>query len=610
MASVLRPKFILFQEGFSCQWAIDSQRFILEYFDVIQNSPPLIYSYAILFSPSSSWLHHYYNSEPLYGIRMIRGLSGWGKCSRIVSSVENPRALACWKNIIAVSNWKDIAVLDAITGSQMAVYSGHADDVTSLTYSPDGKLLVSGSWDNTIKVWDIQTGGVVNTFHGHIEVVNSVSISADCTTIASGSSDQTFRLWNIQTGECYCTTKQTAEVTEVHFFPLNSKQLVSVSNDKVWLWNTDGQQIAPACDGSCVTFSFDGTKLAFFNSGVVQVQTSDSGVIVAKFSIPHTDARDCCFFPDGRLIAIATWFAVYVWNITSPDPFIVETFVNIADYNTIEFMRFASPNSLITTSSSGLLRFWQVHTLSTAPDIPNSVIQSITLQAKDGIAISSDSDGVVKIWDLTTGLCNASYQTPAKGSSSRDIRLVDNRLILVWYMTNVFSIWAVEKEELLKTVAIAEEEVLGLRISENGSTVFYKLVSFLGAIDIQTGNLVGQVEFEGERFVNPFLSIDGSTVWMSSTKNDMGWNFKISDSFSLESCIAPLTRCYLDFVGGIRWQKTVLPPIEDTITKREFLQLHRRLDNPTDAQWDGQYLVAGYGTGDVLILKCNCTLSH
>ena len=121
---------------------------------------------------------------------------------------------------------------------------------------------------------------------------------------------------------------------------------------------------------------------------------------------------------------------------------------------------------------------------------------------------------------------------------------------------------------------------------------------------------MGQVEFDEEESVTSFLVVDGSTVWMNSIKNNMGWNFRISDSSSLESCLVPLSRSHLDFVGGIRSFKSTIPPIEDTITGREFLRLPRNLGHPTDAQWDGQYLVAGYDTGDVLILKCNCTLSH
>ena len=69
----------------------------------------------------------------------------------------------------------------------------------------DGKLLASGSDDNTVKFWDIQTGGVIKTFHGHTHWVVSVSISADCTRIVSGSWDEKVR----QSTPCVCP-KRTA----------------------------------------------------------------------------------------------------------------------------------------------------------------------------------------------------------------------------------------------------------------------------------------------------------------------------------------------------------------------------------------------------------------
>jgi WD40 repeat protein len=98
----------------------------------------------------------------------------------------------------------NIIILNATTGIQTAILSGHTISVCSITYSSNGIFLVSGSHDKTVKLWDVQTGGLVKTFYGHTGSVLSVSISADCTRIASGSSDCTIHLWDIQTGECYC----------------------------------------------------------------------------------------------------------------------------------------------------------------------------------------------------------------------------------------------------------------------------------------------------------------------------------------------------------------------------------------------------------------------
>ena len=127
---------------------------------------------------------------------MVKGFpAGWGTCFRSVKLNDQPRTLACWKDILAVGLYYGcITILNATTGSQVAVLSEHTDQVRSLTFMPDGTSLVSGSQDSTVKLWDVQTSGVVKTFHGHTNGVSSVSISADCTIIASGSKDHTICL--------------------------------------------------------------------------------------------------------------------------------------------------------------------------------------------------------------------------------------------------------------------------------------------------------------------------------------------------------------------------------------------------------------------------------
>ena len=61
-------------------------------------------------------------------------------------------------------------------------------------------------------------------------------------------------------------------------------------------------------------------------------------------------------------------------------------------------------------------------------------------------------------------------------------------------------------------------------------------------------------------------------------------------------------RPHLDFTGGVREYKTQLPAIESTVTGKKVFQLPAKLASPSDSQWDGQYLVAGYENGEVLIL--------
>jgi hypothetical protein len=144
---LLNSVFTLIQAGVSCEWAHDSQCFLLEFFDTIHNSPSQIYHSALPLSPSSSWVHKCYGAELSQVVKVVKGLpTGWATCSRTVTVDSTPLALACWKDIIAVGLGSgDIITLDVVTGSQVALLSGHTDWVRSVTFSSDGTSLVSGS---------------------------------------------------------------------------------------------------------------------------------------------------------------------------------------------------------------------------------------------------------------------------------------------------------------------------------------------------------------------------------------------------------------------------------------------------------------------------------
>ena len=207
-------------------------------------------------------------------MKVVKGLPAeWEKCSRTVSLGNEALSLSYHNNSVAVgSRSSGIIILDTITGSQMAVLSGHKSWVNCVTFSTDGKSLVSGSYDNTVKLWDMQTGGVVKTFYGHTEQVESVSISADCTRIASGSRDKTVCLWDIQTGERLWTIEQQNGVQHVSFSPMDPQHLILISGDKVQWWDVNGHQIPPIYDGSCIAFSPDHTQFALCNGTAVIVQ--------------------------------------------------------------------------------------------------------------------------------------------------------------------------------------------------------------------------------------------------------------------------------------------------------------------------------------------------
>lgn len=76
--------------------------------------------------------------------------------------------------------------------------AGHRHVVSSLAFSPDGKILASGSTDNDIRLWDTHTGKHKKTLMGHTNCVNNVSFSPDGTTLVSSSDDGTVLIWEIK----------------------------------------------------------------------------------------------------------------------------------------------------------------------------------------------------------------------------------------------------------------------------------------------------------------------------------------------------------------------------------------------------------------------------
>jgi len=115
-------------------------------------------------------------------------------------------ALAKIKNLLSITN-KILAnrpskeLIESFKNFRFSPSLGHSRGVNSVAITPDGKYIVSGSWDKTIKLWDISSDKEIRTFKGHSSWVNSVAITPDGKYIVSGSEDKNIKLWDIKSGK-------------------------------------------------------------------------------------------------------------------------------------------------------------------------------------------------------------------------------------------------------------------------------------------------------------------------------------------------------------------------------------------------------------------------
>ena len=625
------------QTGASCKWTEESQRLILLNFDEIRHSPSKIYGCVLPFCPSSCWLHKWYTPETMREVRVVRGrLDEWGTCSRVVPFERYPEALVYRKDIVVVGLlFGDIVILDAITGSQKSLLSAHIDGVSSLSFSQDGTFLVSGSWDNTIKVWDTQTGGIVKTFRG-FDRVRSVSISPDAVTIASGS-ESGIRLWDIRTG----TNRRIGplDITLVEFLPTVPGHLMSISaGNNVQQWNTtNGEKIGRPLSGRHLAFSLDGRYFVLCGMGALTVRDSRSRKVITTLRFPHQDFSYCRFSPSGEFVAGVAGATIYIWNVTSTNS--ASHFIGTFTPHNSEISSLSYSSSLISAHEDGKIRFSQIvggSTGSTAANTESTTLANstditcITLQAEDGFAITVDSAGTVKLWDLSIGLPKTLLQTSETERVVKCARLVKGTLILAHCYTSHnetwdlgISTWDVEAQKRLRMKYLDNALWFGNNgfvLSEDGTTMFSMGEEEIQAWCTQTGKKRGWRKYELVEGKHP----SKATLDRSGHSKGLPVRGRNLSNFSLnllgppgEYVTEPLRVESFDvFITGNNAHLTVndIKEVDGEICLSPSLsrvfQLPKRSTEPIQAQWDGQYLFVAYQAEDVVILDFVHALSR
>jgi len=127
-------------------------------------------------------------------------------------------------------------------GAPVQTIAAHKDAILDLTFSPDGKTLATCGYDRLVKLWDAETGRLVRELKDHSDAVYGVAFSPDGALLASGSADRAVKVWQVADGKrLYTLADSTDWVYAVAWSP-DGKRLAAAGVDKsIRVWDVSAQ---------------------------------------------------------------------------------------------------------------------------------------------------------------------------------------------------------------------------------------------------------------------------------------------------------------------------------------------------------------------------------
>ncbi|KAF5308966.1 hypothetical protein D9758_018970 [Tetrapyrgos nigripes] len=319
--------------------------------------------------------------------------------------------------IVSGSDDNTVRIWDVQTGHQYGEsFAGHTRWVRSVAFSPDGRHVVSGSDDHTIRIWDIQTGQQVGeSLEGHRDLVNSVAFSPDGKHVVSGSDDNTVRIWDVQTGQQFGEPLEghTEGVTSVAY-SLDGRHVVSGSGDNtVRIWDLQtGHQFRGCFVGHTeavwsVAFSPDGRHVVSGSSDktvrIWDMQTCQ------QFGEPlkvHTEwVWSVAFSPDGRHVVSGFDKTIKIWDMQTCQQVGEPLEGHTHWVRSVAF----SPDGrhVVSGSDDCTIIIWDIQTFQQCEEpqqLSNHTndINSVAFSPDGRHVVSGSDDCTIRIWDMQT----------------------------------------------------------------------------------------------------------------------------------------------------------------------------------------------------------------
>jgi WD40 repeat protein/serine/threonine protein kinase len=359
-------------------------------------------------------------------------------------------------------------------GPLIRTFEGHTSWVHAVVLTPDGRHVISGSWDGTLRMWDLQTGESLRTFEGHTDWVNAAAVTPNGARAVSASSDRTLRVWDLENGQLVRTLKgHLGGVNAVAVTPDGHGAISASSDHTLRVWDLESGQLVRTLKGHldevhAATVAPDGHSVVSASSDrTLRVWDLESGQLRRTLQVRTDWANAFAITPDGRrAISGSADNALCVWDLESGQS--VRTLRGHTNKVTAVVLT-PDGGRAISGSADHTLRIWDlekgqlVSTLAGHTDWVTAVVAT-----PDGRrAISASADHTLRIWDLERGQ-SVDKLAGHIDSVTAVALLPDGRRAALISDYHVMLMWDLESGQLLRRLEGHTDWVTAIAVTPDG----------------------------------------------------------------------------------------------------------------------------------------------
>jgi tRNA A-37 threonylcarbamoyl transferase component Bud32 len=252
-----------------------------------------------------------------------RLLCGYADKTVRLCDVDSGQELRTWRANLDVLTGEAVRSNHLHNRPRASKYTRPRGDVSSVSFSSDGRRVVLGTLDSTLGLWDVESGQTLCCCSGHDGMVRSVAFSPDGHRILSGGEDKTVRLWDVDSGqELRCLSNHRDAVFSVAFSPDGSRALSGSEDCSMRLWDLEtGEQVRCFSHDRglpvwSVAFCPNGRRALSGAGARLRLWDVESGRELHCFR-GHGDAVWCvAFSPNGRQAVTGSYDAIIrLWHV-------------------------------------------------------------------------------------------------------------------------------------------------------------------------------------------------------------------------------------------------------------------------------------------------------